>query len=67
VTAGAPGEARGALVLEGVAGAITHTVRCQVASGQIQLLSVLSDYLSYIVLTPFIGADAAAAVVEEDL
>ena len=47
--------------MEGVAGALAHTVRCQVASGQIQLLSVLSDYLSYIVLTPFIGAEQAAA------
>ena len=67
LTAGAPVRARSALVVEGVAGAIAHTVRCQVASGQIQLLSVLSDYLSYIVLTPFIGANAAATIVEEDL
>jgi len=30
-------------------------------------LSVLSDYLSYIVLTPFIGAEQAAAlVIEQD-
>jgi AcrR family transcriptional regulator len=66
LTAGAPGQARSPFVVEGVAGAIAHTVRCQVASGQIQLLSVLSDYLSYIVLTPFLGANAAATVVEED-
>jgi AcrR family transcriptional regulator len=66
LTAGAPGQAHSALLVEGVAGAIAHTVRCQVASGQIQLLSVLSDYLSYIVLTPFIGADAAATIVEAD-
>ena len=50
LTAGAPGRARSKLVVQGVAGALSHTVRCQVASGQIQLLSVLSDYLSYIVL-----------------
>jgi AcrR family transcriptional regulator len=65
--AGAPGKVHGGVVVAGVAGAISHTVRCQVASGQIQLLSVLSDYLSYIVLTPFIGADAAAALVEQEL
>ena len=35
-------------------------------SGQIHLLPALSDYLAYIVLTPFIGADAAAEVVIED-
>jgi AcrR family transcriptional regulator len=67
LTEGAPDEARSVLVVQGVAGALSHTVRCQVASGQIQLLSVLSDYLTYIVLTPFIGAEQAAALlVEED-
>ena len=67
LTAGAPEQARSKLVVEGVAGALSHTVRCQVASGQIQLLPVLADYLSYIVLTPFIGAEQAAAlVIEQD-
>ena len=66
LTEGAPGPARSRLVVAGVAGAIAHTVRCQVASGQIELLSVLSDYLSYIVLTPFIGAEEAAALVAEE-
>jgi AcrR family transcriptional regulator len=64
---GAPGKARNKLAVEGIAGAIWHTIRCQVASGQIHLLPALSDYLTYIVLTPFIGADAAAEVVVEDL
>jgi hypothetical protein len=49
-----------------VAGALSHTIRCQVASGQIQLLSVLSDYLTYIALTPFIGAEQAAAMLVEE-
>jgi TetR/AcrR family transcriptional regulator len=66
LTEGAPAQARSALAVQGVAGALSHTVRCHVASGQIQLLSVLSDYLSYIVLTPFIGAEQAAALVIED-
>jgi AcrR family transcriptional regulator len=67
LTEGAPEQARSTLVVQGVAGALSHTVRCQVASGQVQLLSVLSDYLSYIVLAPFIGAEQAAAlVIEQD-
>jgi TetR/AcrR family transcriptional regulator len=66
LTEGAPEQARSALAVQGVAGALSHTVRCHVASGQIQLLSVLSDYLTYIVLTPFIGAEDAAALVIED-
>jgi AcrR family transcriptional regulator len=65
LTDGAPVVADGALAVQGVAGALSHTVRCQVASGQIQLLSVLSDYLSYIVLAPFVGSEHAAKVVIE--
>jgi AcrR family transcriptional regulator len=67
LTEGAPEEARSVIVVQGVAGALSHTIRCQVASGQIQLLSVLSDYLTYIVLTPFIGAEEAAALLMEEV
>ena len=67
LTEGAPDEARSVLVVQGVAGALSHTVRCQVASGQIQLLTVLADYLTYIVLTPFIGAEQAAAMLVEEV
>ncbi|HWY90212.1 MAG TPA: TetR/AcrR family transcriptional regulator [Solirubrobacteraceae bacterium] len=66
LTEGAPEPARNKLAVEGVAGAIWHTIRCQVTSGQIHLLPALSDYLAYTVLAPFIGADAAAEVVIED-
>jgi AcrR family transcriptional regulator len=66
LTKGAPGEPPGRLTVEGVGGAIWNTVRCQVASGRVQLLPALSDYLSYVVLAPFIGAEAAAEVLHED-
>jgi AcrR family transcriptional regulator len=66
LTGGAPVVADSALAVQGVAGALSHTIRCQVASGQIQLLSVLSDYLSYIVLAPFVGSEDAARVVIEE-
>jgi len=66
LTEGAPEQARSALAVQGVAGALSHTVRCHVASGQFQLLSVLSDYLTYIVLTPFIGSEQAAELVIAD-
>jgi AcrR family transcriptional regulator len=66
LTDGAPGEPPGRLTVEGVGGAIWHTVRCQVASGRIQLLPALSDYLSYVVLAPFIGAESAVEVVSEE-
>jgi AcrR family transcriptional regulator len=66
LTEGAPGEPTGRLTVEGVGGAIWNTVRCQVASGRVQLLPALSDYLSYVVLAPFIGAQAAVEVLSED-
>jgi TetR/AcrR family transcriptional regulator len=63
---GAPERAQSSFALEGVVGAIGHTIRCQVASEQIQLLPALSDHLAYVVIAPFIGADAAAEIVIED-
>jgi AcrR family transcriptional regulator len=67
LTEGAPGEPLGRLTVEGIGGAIWHTIRCQVASGRIQLLPALSDYLAFVVLAPFIGADAAVEVVTEEI
>ena len=63
---GAPERDRSRFVLDGVMGAIGHTIRCQVASGQIEMLPALSDHLVYVVLAPFIGADAAAEIVSEE-
>ena len=62
---GAPQPAPTGIALEGIRAAIGHTIRCQVASDEIQQLPALSDYISYIVLAPFIGGDAAAAIVTE--
>jgi AcrR family transcriptional regulator len=66
LTAGAPGRAPSRLTVQGLAGAIWHTIRCQCRSGRIQLLPALSDYLSYVALAPCIGAEAAAEVVSEE-
>ncbi len=63
LTEGAPAEAHGSLTAEAIASAIRHTVSCQVAGGRIELLAALSDHLAYVVLAPFIGADAAVAIV----
>ncbi|HEX4186616.1 MAG TPA: helix-turn-helix domain-containing protein [Solirubrobacteraceae bacterium] len=63
LTDGAPGEPPGALTVAGVGGAIWNTVRCQLAAGRLQMLPALSDYLAYVVLAPFIGAEAAVEVV----
>jgi AcrR family transcriptional regulator len=66
LTEGAPTQAQGSLTAGAVAGAIWHTIRCQVAGGRIQLLAALSDHISYVVLAPFIGANAAVEIVTEE-
>lgn len=62
---GAPAPARTGIALEGVRGAIGATIRSQVSAGTIERLPVLADHLAYLVLAPFIGADAAAEIVSE--
>jgi AcrR family transcriptional regulator len=66
LTEGAPTKPRSGIAVEGIAGAFMHTVRSQVASGRIQLLPALSDYFSYIVLAPYIGAERASEIVTEE-
>jgi len=66
LTEGAPTEPQSGLAVAGIAGAFLHTVRCQVAVGRIQLLPALSDHLCYVVLAPYIGAEAALEIVTED-
>jgi AcrR family transcriptional regulator len=67
LTQGAPRHAHGGMLVDGLGGAIWHTVGCQVAAARIQLLPAMSDYLSYVALAPAIGANAAAEIVSEDL
>ncbi len=63
LTEGAPRRPRSKLVVEGIAGALWHILNCEVSAGRAHLLPALSDYLSYVVLAPFIGASEAAAVI----
>jgi AcrR family transcriptional regulator len=63
LTQGAAAPAGSDFIVEGIAGALWHTVRCQVAGGRVPLLAALDDYLAYIVLAPFTGADEAAELV----
>jgi hypothetical protein len=54
------------MAVDGIAGALLHTIRCQAMSERLWFLGALSDYLSYVVLAPFIGAEAAAEIVTEE-
>jgi TetR/AcrR family transcriptional regulator len=66
LTAGAPGLPLTGLAQEGVEGAIWHTIYCQTTNGGTGALPELSDYLAYVVLAPFLGAEEAARIVTED-
>ena len=65
LTEGAPRKAAGKLTTDAIAGAIWHTVRCHATSERPQLLAAVSDHLTYVVLAPYLGADAAAAILTE--
>jgi AcrR family transcriptional regulator len=66
LTAGAPASPKTGLAQEGIEGAIWHTIYCQSTNGGTGALPELSEYLAYVVLAPFIGADAAAELVTQD-
>jgi AcrR family transcriptional regulator len=67
LTEGAPAAAGNRFAVQGIAGALMHTVRCQVLGGRIGVLGVLSDHLSYVVLAPFIGAQAALEAISSEM
>lgn len=66
LTEGAPSKPGGRLTTEAVAGAISHTIRCQVAAQRPQLLAALGEQLAYIVLAPHIGAQEAAELLTQE-
>jgi hypothetical protein len=63
LTEGAPAPPRGELTTEGIAGALWHTLYCEVIAGRGHRLPALGEYLSYVTLTPFLGAEEAVATV----
>ena len=67
LTEGAPRKADCPLSTEAIAGAIWHTIRCQVVAGRPQLLAALSEHLAYVVLTPYLGAEKAAELLMHEL
>ncbi|HVR05546.1 MAG TPA: TetR/AcrR family transcriptional regulator [Solirubrobacteraceae bacterium] len=62
LTEGAPQPPSG-LALEAIAGALWHTFYCEVIAGRGHRLPQLSEYLSYVILAPFIGAEQAVAAI----
>jgi AcrR family transcriptional regulator len=64
LTEGAPRRPRSKIAVEGIAGALWHTLNSEVVAGRGHRLPALSEHLSYVVLTPFIGPDQAARAIE---
>jgi AcrR family transcriptional regulator len=63
LTEGAPRRARGTLAVEGVSGAFAHTLYTEAAAGRAHLLPSQVEYLSYIVLAPYMGAENAVQTI----
>jgi AcrR family transcriptional regulator len=64
LTEGAPRRPRSGIAVEGISGALSHTLYTEASAGRAHLLPRQVEYLSYVVLAPFIGAeDAARAIV----
>jgi AcrR family transcriptional regulator len=66
LTEGAPRRGtRNRLASTLISGALAYTLHTEVMAGRAHLLRSLSDYLSYVVLAPFIGPERAAQTVAE--
>ncbi len=63
--ASAPNNTNRPVVSEGIAGALWHTIQYHVVAGKIAQLPTLKNYLSFIVLAPFLGAQPALAFLTE--
>jgi AcrR family transcriptional regulator len=63
LTEGAPHDPRCTFAVEGVAGALWHTLYSEVVAGRGHRLPIIAEYLSYMVLAPFIGPEEAVRAV----
>jgi AcrR family transcriptional regulator len=63
LTEGATRRARGKLTVEMIAGALSHTLHSEVLAGRAHLLESLSEYMSYVVLAPYLGPDEAVRTI----
>jgi AcrR family transcriptional regulator len=66
LTEGAPQRARTRLAPRWISGALAYTLHTEAMAGRIHLLECLSDYLSYVVLAPFIGPERAAQTIAQN-
>jgi AcrR family transcriptional regulator len=63
LTEGAPRRPRTRIAVEGVAGGLWNILYCEARAGRGQRLPLLSEYISYVVLTPYLGPEEAVAAI----
>ncbi len=63
LTEGAPRRPRTRIAIEGIAGGLWNILYCEALAGRGHRLPLLSEYISYVVLTPYLGAEAAAEAI----
>jgi AcrR family transcriptional regulator len=63
LTEGAPRRPRTRIAIEGIAGGLWNILYCEALAGRGHLLPLLSEYISYVVLTPYLSPEEAVAAI----
>ena len=63
LTEGAPRRPRTRIAVEGIAGGLWNILSCEALAGRGHRLPLLSEYISYVVLTPYVGPDTAVEAI----
>jgi AcrR family transcriptional regulator len=63
LTEGAPKRPRTRIAVEAIGGGVWHIIYCEVLAGRGHRLPVLSEYVAYVVLAPYLGAERAVAAI----
>ncbi len=63
LTEGAPRRPRTRIAVEGIAGGLWNILYCEAIADRGHRLPLLSEYISYVVLTPYLGPEAAVRAI----
>ncbi len=63
LTEGAPERAQTRIAVEAIGGGVWHILYCEVLAGRGHRLPVLGEYVAYVVLAPYLGAEQAVAAI----
>ncbi len=63
LTEGAPRRPRTRIAVEGIAGGLWNILYCEALAGRGHRLPLLSEYISYVVLTPYVGPEEAVEAI----